>query len=502
MHAGAFEAALGLLAEARALAIDDVQRAKIKRLTGEVQYASNPGPEAPVILAETARSLESLDPNLARETYLDAWMASLAAGPYAPPRGLLPEVSRAALSAPPARHPAALCDLFLDGVATMVTEGRAAGASGIRRAVDAFLGDEISDREFLQWGHLATGAAAVLWDWESWEVLSVKHVELARASGALAPLSIALNARGVITAWHGDFEATTAIVEEYDAVNEATGIGGWVSAGGLLLAAYQGRPDALELISDSVTASVELGVGHGAQHARWTMAILCNGLGRYAEALAAAERAAYEMEVPNGTGWALIELVEAAVRSRQPEIAREAMRRLPEHTLEGADWAAGLEARCRALVTEGGDAEGWYIEAVEHLGRTPFRTDVARAHLLYGEWLRREGRRTDAREQLSAAYEMFAVMGAEAFVERARRELMATGQKVRKRSGPSSALNELTSQEEHIARLARDGRSNAEIAAELFLSVRTVEWHLRKIFVKLGVASRHELRTAPPARSS
>ena len=502
LHAGAFGAALGLLAEARAVATDDVQRARIERLTGEVQYASNPGPEAPVLLVQTAKSLESLDVNLARETYLDAWMASLAAGPYARPGGLLPEVSRAALSAPPARDPPARCDLFLDGVATMVTEGRAAAASSLRRAVDAFAGEEISDREFLQWGHLVTGAAAVLWDWESWDTLSARHVELARVSGALAPLSIALNARGVVTAWHGDLEATAALVAEYDAVNEATGIGGWVSAGGLLLAAYQGRPEGLDLMSASVTASVERGVGHGAQHARWTTAILCNGLGRYAEALAAAERAAYEMEVPNGTGWALVELIEAAVRCRQTDVAREAMRRLPEHTLEGADWAAGLEARCRALVTEGGAAERWYTEAVECLGRTPFRTDLARAQLVYGEWLRREGRRIDARKQLAAAHEMFAAMGAEAFAERTRRELVATGEKVRMRNVQSAARTELTPQEEHIARLARDRRSNAEIAAELFLSVRTVEWHLRKIFIKLGVASRNELKTALPAPSS
>ena len=255
-------------------------------------------------------------------------------------------------------------------------------------------------------------------------------------------------------------------------------------------------------MSASVTASVEHGVGHGAQHARWTTAILCNGLGRYADALAAAERAAYEMEVPNGTGWALIELIEAAVRSRQTAVAREAMQRLPEHTLEGADWAVGLEARSRALVTEGSDAERWYVEAVECLGRTPFRTELARAHLLYGEWLRREGRRIDARKQLAAAHEMFVAMGAGAFAGRTRRELMATGEKVRKRKLQNSASNQLTPQEEHIARLARDGRSNAEIAAELFLSVRTVEWHLRKIFIKLSVASRNELRTALPTGSS
>ena len=499
VHAGAFDVALGLLAEARALPIDDVQRAELERLRGEIQYRSNPGPEAPALLMEAAKRLESLDVTLARETYLDAWMASLAAGPYARPGGLLLDVSKAARLAPSARDPASPCDLFLDGATVMVTEGRAAGASSLRRAVDVFLGDEISDSEFLQWGHVATGAAVVLWDWKSWEILSAKHVELARLSGALAPLSIALNARGVVTAWYGDLEATTAIVAELDAVNEATGIGGWESAGGLLLAAYQGRPDALALMSATIEDAVAAGVGHASQHARWTTAILCNGLCRYEDALAAAELAAYEMEVPNGTGWALIELIEAAVRSRQPKIASEAMLRLPEHTLEGADWAVGLEARSRALVTEGAEAEHWYVEGVERLGNTPFRTDLARAHLVYGEWLRREGRRVDARQQLTSAYDMFSVMGAEAFAERARRELLATGEKVRKRD--VGTRNELTPQEEHIARLARDGRSNAEIGAELFLSVRTVEWHLRKVFMKLGIASRRDLREALPSRS-
>lgn len=209
------------------------------------------------------------------------------------------------------------------------------------------------------------------------------------------------------------------------------------------------------------------------------------GAAQYAEALAAAESAAYEMEVPNVTGWALIELVEAAVRSRQPARARDALRRLSDHTIDGSDWTGGVEARSRALVSEG-DAERWYVEAVERLGRTPFRTEQARAHLVYGEWLRPEGRRIDARQQLGPAYELFTAMRAEGFAERARMELRATGEKVRKRSQDADT-HELTPQEAHIARLARDGRSNAEISAELFLSVRTVEWHLRKVFTKLEI---------------
>jgi DNA-binding CsgD family transcriptional regulator/tetratricopeptide (TPR) repeat protein len=498
LHAGAFDAALGLLAKARAAATDDVQRARVERLNASVRYASNAGPEAPLVLLKAAKTLESLDVNLARETYLDAWMASYTAGSRAPSGGLLPEVSRAARSAPPAAIGAPLCDLFLDGLATVVTDGRAEAAASLRTAVDAFLGDDVSDAEYLQWGHLASTAANLLWDCHSFDILSAKYVELARVAGALARLSMALNLRGVFAAWCGDFEATTALVAEFNAVNDAAGIG-WFSACGLLQAAYHGRPGALTLIDATAADCAQHGVGQGVHYACWMRAIVCNGLGRYEDALAAAERAAYEMDMPNGTGWALPEVIEAAVRSGQPGAAREAMQHLSKHTLDEADWAAGIEARSRALVTDGAGAESWYAEAVRRLAATPFGTELARARLLYGEWLRREGRRVDAREQLAPAYEMFVAMGAEAFAERARRELSATGKTVRKRSLDVSSRDELTPQEAHIARLARDGRSNADIGAELFLSVRTVEWHLRKIFIKLGVSSRKDLKEALPS---
>jgi DNA-binding CsgD family transcriptional regulator len=499
MHAGGFGPALGLLAEARSRAVDDVQRGRAERLRGQVQYASDPGPEGPILLLETAKALEQLDVELARETYVDAWMASYAAGALARPGGSLPEVSRAARSAPPPPDRATAGDLFLDGVATVVTDGRAAGAGSLRRAVDAFLSDEIPDHEFLQWGHLATSSSCMLWDWKSWDTLSVKHVELARASGALAPLSIALSGRGVYAAWCGDTEASIRHIAEFNAVNEATGIG-WFSACGLMHAAYRGLPEALSFFDASHADCVERGMGQGAQFATWTKAILCNGLGRYADALAAARLAAYEMEIPNGTGWALPEVIEAAVRNRQPGLAREAMEQLPKHTLGESDWAAGIETRSRALVTEGKAAERWYAEAVERLARTPFRTEVARAHLLYGEWLRREGRRVDARAQLRAAHEQLTALGMQAFAERARRELLATGEHVRRRI--VDARSDLTAQERQAALLARDGMSNSEIGARLFLSQHTVAYHLRKVFAKLGISSRRELAAALPSSES
>ena len=222
-------------------------------------------------------------------------------------------------------------------------------------------------------------------------------------------------------------------------------------------------------------------------------------LGRYAEALAAAEPATEETHQPLSTQLILPELIEAAVRTGRAEIAREALERLSAMTvIEGSDWAKGLEARSRALLSEGHDAEHRYAEAVERLGRTQLRPELARAHLLYGEWLRRENRRLDARHQLHAAYHLFTVIGAGAFAERARRELLATGEKVRKRE--VDTYSQLTPQEEHIVRLARDGRTNPEIAAELFISTRTVEWHLRKVFAKLGITSRRDLHNTVPPR--
>jgi ATP/maltotriose-dependent transcriptional regulator MalT len=233
--------------------------------------------------------------------------------------------------------------------------------------------------------------------------------------------------------------------------------------------------------------------------ASWAAAVLHLGLGQYAEALALAEPATEKTYQPLSTQLILPELIEAAVRTGRTELAREALDRLSVMTaIEGSDWAKGLEARSRALLSEGHNAEHCYAEAVERFGRTPLRPELARAHLLYGEWLRREQRRRDARHQLHAAYHLFTAIGADAFAERARRELLATGEKVRKRE--VDTRGQLTPREEHIVRLARDGRTNPEIGAELFISARTVEWHLRKVFTKLGITSRRDLQNALPPR--
>jgi DNA-binding CsgD family transcriptional regulator len=499
LYAGAFDTALGLLAQAEADAVDDLQRARVEQLRGQIEWTSVAGREAPVLLLQAAKRLESLHTGLARETYLYAWVASSLAGPLAGPGGLLLEVSRAARAAPQPVGAPRPCDLLLDGLATMVTQSHAAAEPTLRRAVDAFLGDQVSGEEWLQWGILAQMAAMAVWDFDSWLMLSTRHVELARASGALAPLSIALNGRGQVATHSGDLETATSLAAEKDVVNEVTGIR-QASICDLLLAGYRGRPaEAIPLFSAVTEDSVARGEGGAVQLASWATAVLHNGLGHYAEALAAAQPATEETYQPLGTQLVLPELIEAAVRTGREELGREALERLSAMTaIEGSDWARGLEARSRALLSEGQNAERCYTEAVERFGRTPLRPELARAHLLYGEWLRREHRRLDARRQLRAAYHLFAAIGADAFAERARSELLATGEKVRKREVDTH--NQLTPQEEHIVRLARDGRTNPEIGAELFISARTVEWHLRKVFTKLGITSRRDLYDAFPPR--
>ena len=357
----------------------------------------------------------------------------------------------------------------------------------------------MSGEEWLQWGVLAQMAAIAVWDFDSYMVLSTRDVEFARASGALASLSVALNGRGTVATMCGDFETATLLAAEKDVVNEVTGIR-LTTTCDLLLAGYRGRPaEAERLFAATIEDSMARGEGLAVQLANWSAAVLRNGLGHYAEALAVAEPATEETYSPLGTQWVLPELVEAAVRTGRADLAREALGRLSAMTvIEGSDWAKGLEARSRALVSEGQEAEQSYAEAVGRLGRTRLRPELARAHLLYGEWLRRENRRLDARHQLHAAHHLFAEIGADAFAERARRELLATGEKVRKRE--VDTYSQLTPQEEHIVRLARKGRTNPEIAAELFISTRTVEWHLRKVFAKLGITSRRDLHNSLPSR--
>jgi len=495
LHAGAFEPAADLLAMAEAGPLDELGRARIDLLHAEIAFAQDRGSEAPPLLLAAARRLERLDVALARETYLEAISAAIFAGHLA--RGLgLREVAEAARRAPAPQLPRAP-DRLLDALAVHFTDGYPASVPIVERAVQAFCDEAISGQEALRWLWLASTSPSDLWDHERWYALASRHVTIAREAGALSELPLALNSCVYPHLFAGELAVAASLVEEARTVSEATG-SNLAPYGALGLAALRGRErEARTLIDATMSESAPRGEGIGVTMAHWANALLCNGLGRYEDALAAAQEAARHQQELTVPRWGLAELVEAAARSGAPEPASDALERLSEATRpSGTDWALGVEARSRALLSEGDAAEQLYREAIERLGRTRVRVELARAHLLYGEWLRGEQRRIDARENLHTAHEMFGRIGAEAFAERARRELLATGETVRKRS--VERIAELTAQQAQIARLAGDGQTNPEIGAQLFISPRTVEFHLHKVFAKLGISSRKELRRALP----
>jgi DNA-binding CsgD family transcriptional regulator/DNA replicative helicase MCM subunit Mcm2 (Cdc46/Mcm family) len=491
LQAGAFDAALGLLAAAEAGPLDDLGHARADLLHAEVAFAQNRGSDAPVLLLNAARRLEALDTRLARDTYLDAWSAALFAGRLATD-GHLREVSQAARTAPEPAAAALPSDLLLDALCLLFTDGREAAAPALQRAATAFAGREVSVEEALRWGWLATAAAVVVWDYDTCLDTATRDVRIARDAGALEVLTVALNVMSQAVTLGGDFARASLLIAEAEAVREATGTA-VAPYGALVLAAHRGdAAEAAGLIDATIRAATAGGQGTAVQYAHWANAVVLNAAGRYEEALEAATVASEDTPELFVAAWALGELVEAASRSDMPDIARRALERLEAQTRgSDAEWARGSDARARALLAEGEAAERLYREAIDRFGRTALRPELARSRLLYGEWLRREGRRRDAREELRRAHEAFTAMGAGGFAERTRHELLATGEKVRSRR--DDTRDELTHQEEHIARLARDGLTNPEIGAQLFLSPRTVEWHLRKVFTKLGISSRKEL---------
>ena len=489
-RAGALDAALFLLAMAEVGPLDELQRARGDLLRAQIAFASSHGRDAPPLMLGAAKQLESLDVGLARETYLEAFTAALFVGRLSP---AVADVATAARRAPAPPGPPRAPDLLLDGLALLVTEGYAAGTPALKRALLAFRGQVISAEEGLSWLWLAGRAAMAVWDDEAWHVLASRHVKLARDAGALTEVPLAVRSRILLHAHAGELAEGAALIAEAQAVADATGsqLGPY---GALGVTAFRGREaEAAEVIQASMDGVTSRGEGRGVT-SQYAAALLYNGLGQYDQALAAAELVC-EYDDIGVLGWSLTELVEAAVRSGQPARASDALQRLSEMTrASGTDWALGTEARSRALLSEGPTAESLYREAIERLGRTRMRPAAARAHLLYGEWLRRENRRRDARAELRTAHGLFTTMGIEAFAERARRELVAAGDTVRKQT--VETVSELTAQEAHIARLAVNGRTNAEIGAQLVLSTRTVEWHLGKVYTKLGVSSRRELRRA------
>ena len=491
MHAGSFGNALDLLATAEAGVLDEFASARMDLLRGQIAFASSRGSDAPSLLLKAAKRLEPLNRDLARDTYLTAWMAATYAGHLAGAGHML-EVCRAAQALPPPEQASGPLDLLLDGFARLVTEGPAAAAPALRQAVSAFASADIPMSDRLQFGPMAQGAAIALWNEEGQRAILIRQVELARAVGALDQLPVDLVALAIDDAWRGDFAGASSLIAECDAVCAATGGSSVAPFAAMFLGGLRGHEaEITPLIQATLAAAEAAGQGGAMTGAHWAAAVLHNGLGRYADALTAAERATRDATVFTSI-LVVPELVEAGARTGNTDVAAGALQRLAEATQpSGNDLALGVEARCRALLSHGKTAERLYHEAIDRLGRTQLRPDLARAHLLYGEWLRRQARRVDARQHLRTAYDMLTAIGMAAFAERARRELIATGEKVRQRTVETS--DQLTAQEALIARLARDGLSNSEIGAQLFISTRTVEWHLRKVFTKLGVSSRRHL---------
>lgn len=495
VQAGAFDAALALLVAAETGPLDDLQRAHVDQLRGQTAFASRGVSEAPSLLLKAASQFEPLDLALARETYLDAWGAAWLGGSRTGEDASLIAVSRAARVCGRDADSLRTSDLLLDGLSLLVSEGRVAAAPTLELAARVFAGDEISTEEALRWGWLATAAAIVLWDFDAWREMVDREVRLAREAGALAVLPFALNTRSICAARAGEFSAATSLIAEADAVGGTTEIRAapYVT---LLLGVLRGREaEVSELIAANIENAAAESQRVGAQWAHYGAAILYNGLGRYEEALAAARTASEILPQLFTSTWALPELIEAATRAGEIAAALEATQRLvAETSVAKNDWGLGVQARARALVAADGEAESHYREAIERLSRTRLRPELARAQLLYGEWLRRENRRVDARAQLRQAHEMLAEIGMEAFAERARKELLATGEKARKRT--VDTRDDLTAQERQIAQLAGEGLTNPEIGAQLFLSPRTAEWHLRNVFNKLDIRSRRELAGA------
>jgi DNA-binding CsgD family transcriptional regulator len=501
--AGALEAALELVSAAKAGPASAFQAAELEHLRGQIAFDQRRVGDAARLLGTAARRLEPLNQELARTTHLEAIGAAVWAADLDTP-GTLIRAATAARAAPPAPGPPGAVDIVLDAFAARLTEGYATAAPAMRQALDTVLALQVPDGDLGRWlwltGARATGLIAIeLWDADGWHELASRQVQAARDAGALVQLQFALNFYARSQLASGELTAAAMLVEEERVIAQAVGSPA-VGYEEMMLAAWRGEEAlASRLIERMVKMASDRGLGRMVDVATYAKAVLYNGIGRY-EAARDAAQTAFEHRDHVGNGpFVVAELAEAASRTGEHALVQAALDWLCERTqVTRTDWVLGIEARARALLSEPETAERAYRDSIEHLGRTRLRMDLARAHLLYGEWLRREKRRADAREHLHAAHQMFTSIGAGGFAERTRHELLATGETVRKRT--DDTRDDLTPQEEHIARLALAGRTNPEIGADLFISPRTVEWHLKKVFMKLGISSRKGLRDALPAR--
>jgi DNA-binding CsgD family transcriptional regulator len=497
VQAGAFDVAEDLLAMAENEHLSDLQRAKADLVRARIAFATSHGSDAAPLLLKAAKQLQSIDSPLSRDTYIDAMLAAMFAGRLAVTANVV-DVARAALEAPSPPGARQLPDLLLEWLAIHYTDGYVAARSAQRKLLTALDADPSPDEQLI-WLLLASGATNYAWDDERFEVVTSRHVQLTRNRGALSDIPLALSSRATALMFFGDLAGVEAFVDELQAAHDATG-SNLTPYAALGLAAMRGDHEkATALIEATVADVTARGEGNGLSFAWWAEAILHNGSGDYRRACEAAERAVRFPPELVSANWSLVELVEAAARSGATATAVDAVTQLLELTnASGTDWALGLGARSRALISDGAAAEELYRESIERLGRTRARTELARAHLLFGEWLRRERRRTAARTQLRTAHDMFDSIGMNAFAARARREMKATGDTMQE-DARAADDRQLTAQEAQVARLALDGLSNSEIGARLFVSARTVQYHLSKVFAKLGINSRSQLDRVLPS---
>jgi DNA-binding CsgD family transcriptional regulator len=483
-------AALDLLAMADAGPLGEVDRARIDLVRAELAFATDRGTEASLLLVKAAKRLGAVDVASARTTYLDAMLAAIFSGRLAGPEADLLSVARAVAALPEPEIPTAE-DLLLAGLTKSCTGGYGTALPILRRALVAMT-DRVPDEQEARRVTLAYGTAHYIWEDALAEALGVRCERIVRDSGALSEMAAWLSAPIMTALWEGRHAAAAALVEEIRAITAAIGTSLHAHPIMFYLAVRGDEREATAFTNTALVEAHRRGEGFAVSCAEWTTALLHNGLGHYREALAALQGSQHLWQM-GYSNWALVEMIEAATRCGDHQIAEGAYGQLAQTTLaSGTEWALGVDSRSRALLVGDEQAEPFYRDAVDRLERTRVQFDLARAHLLYGEWLRRQNRRRDARQQLRTAEDMLTGMEARGFADRARRELHATGETVRKRRADTTT--KLTDQEMYIARLVAEGLTNSEIGAQLFISVRTVEWHLRKVFTKLGVGSRQDLR--------